>query len=332
MKMSKAKETFVEDVIASLSEGVLPWEKPWDSDIGSAYNAKSNKKYKGLNQITLLIQSIANNYDDPRWLTFKQAKELGYTVMKGQKGTPISFFSFYDVDSRELYTYEQVVRLTEPEQLSVRVIEKTSYVFNARQIDGMPLLEKEEKSVVNFSNDLLRDFSKTLINEMNVVVREGWHVAEYDNRRDRVNIPDKDVFKGENEYYGTLFHELAHATGHESRLNREIRNKFGSDKYAIEELRAEFSSVFLNLDLNVSLDSEHKTNHKAYLQSWASIIKNKPEILFSAIKDAQKISDYMLEKGDYEHLKELALINERNDESIYQLYDEVENDECEMEL
>lgn len=113
-------------------------------------------------------------------------------------------------------------------------------------------------------------------------------------------MPDIDRFRNEYSYMATFLHEASHATGHKSRLNRDLTGAFGSPEYAKEELRAEISSAFTSQALGLSQsDMEHMENHKAYIQNWIAALEQNPNELFAAIKEAGKISDYLLEKGDF---------------------------------
>lgn len=109
----------------------------------------------------------------------------------------------------------------------------------------------------------------------------------------------------------TLLHEAAHATGHESRLNRDMEGAFGSPEYAKEELRAEIASAFTAQILRIDYSqNDYMENHEAYVQNWISVLENEPNELFAAIKDAEKISDYLIEKGEFSRQMDIA--NEEN--------------------
>ena len=106
-------------------------------------------------------------------------------------------------------------------------------------------------------------------------------------------MPPSNSFKTSNSYYATQLHELAHSTGHESRLSRNIKNRFGTEEYAKEELRAEISSSFLMQKFHLEEDKRHLDNHKSYVKNWLELLKNSPQELFNAITDANKIADYL---------------------------------------
>ena len=128
--------------------------------------------------------------------------------------------------------------------------------------------------------------------------------AYYVPSEDTVVLPSYNSFFTDEDYYAVVLHELAHATGHESRLNRNITNVFGSVEYAKEELRAEISSSFVNSELGIVSETV-MDNHKAYIQAWIQIIEEQEKELFSAINDAEKIAEYMEEKGQLEKIVDL---------------------------
>ena len=138
---------------------------------------------------------------------------------------------------------------------------------------------------------------------MGLDFHEGGTEAYYRPSSDSITMPPDTYFKDDYGYMSTFLHECGHATGHESRLNRDLTGRFGSPEYAKEELRAEIASAFTAQDLGFGVSPDGLTlaldNHKAYIQSWISVIEDQPNELFAAIKDAEKISDYLLEKGEF---------------------------------
>ena len=136
-----------------------------------------------------------------------------------------------------------------------------------------------------------------IIDNLNVSYREEGNEAYYNPINDEVHVPKSSQFKDEYSFYATQLHELSHATGHPNRLNREIVNTFGSEEYAKEELRAEISSSFMMQKLKLNYDENHYNEHKSYIRNWIDILKNQPSELFKAIKDADKIVNYMEEQS-----------------------------------
>ena len=123
--------------------------------------------------------------------------------------------------------------------------------------------------------------------------------AYYVPSQDKINMPNREYFNSEDEFYHTILHEMAHSTGHKSRLNRQIANKRGSQAYAIEELTAELTSMFLQQELGIEVTGNEKLfdNHKAYLKAYIKVLKETPNILFKVIREAEKAADYIINLG-----------------------------------
>ncbi len=346
--LTKAQQKFIDRLLHSFEKDIIPWRATWDRTVVKPYNASSNIPYKGINLLNLYMVSIQHGYDDPRWMTFKQANAEGYRIKKGSVGTDIFFYSFRDMQTGELIEQSNLAKMTEEEREHVRLVTKSyvvfnsvgtdiffysfrdmqtgelieqsnlakmteeerehvrlvtkSYVvFNANQIDGIPAIDVKKHSV-EFKNDKAKEFISTLSKNANLNIHHAGNQPHYNPSTDMVVIPKVETFIDERAYYATLLHECGHATLHPSRLNRDAAASFGSEKYAKEELRAELTSAFLTMDMGFQLDSSHEENHQAYIQHWKEIIKTEPRFIFTAIKDAQKIREYLLEKGTYEKI------------------------------
>lgn len=125
------------------------------------------------------------------------------------------------------------------------------------------------------------------------ILNDGGDRAYYSPKTDSVHLPEKDTFYNSYAYNATALHELSHATGAEKRLNRDIKNAFGTEKYAYEELVAEISACFMSEHIQIEQTEEHVNNHKAYIQSWTKALSEKPEMLMKAIRDAEKAANYL---------------------------------------
>ncbi|MFV0380756.1 MAG: zincin-like metallopeptidase domain-containing protein [Breznakia sp.] len=301
MKLKDAQQKFLDRLLASLEKGKLPWRCGWDQTITKPYNAESKKHYTGMNMLSLWMKSIENNYNDPRWMTFNQAKKAGCRIKKGSVGSNVYHYSFKDTQTNSYLTYQEF-KEREGDKNAIIVV-KVYKVFNAHQIDGLETIQDTSRSV-EFTNSLANRALTNLLENIKLEVQHGGNNAFYQVTNDKIFIPKKSAFHSEQKYYSTLFHEIAHATSHKSRLNREVSAEFGSEKYAIEELRAELSSAFLSLDLGFAINNDNKKNHQAYIQNWLKIIKDNPKVLFMAINDASKIHNYMFEKGKVKSLME----------------------------
>lgn len=313
-QMNKARENLVKEILNCLENDDLVWRKGWiTADQDRFHNPVSKTFYKGTNILSLLISSMVNGYKDTRWCTYKQANDKGWQVKQGSKGVHIEYYSMYDKAKKEYVSLSEYQKLIKnersPEDFSL--ISRTYVVFNAECIDGIPPREHKDRPLSNID---MNDFCQNLITNMKVGYEEWGGKAFYSPLGDTVTMPPKEYFKSQHEFDSTLLHELSHATGHVSRLNRDLSGGFGSESYAIEELRAEFSSIFTSQYLNINFSQVHLDNHKAYVKSWAKKIKDKPNILFQAIKEAEKMSDYLMEKGEIE--KYIDLNQELNEHDL----------------
>lgn len=266
-------------IIKKLEEGVIPWSKPWRERPDR--NLVSGNEYSGINRLLLNLEE----YSSPYWLTFKQAQRLGGHVQKGSKGTRVIYWNI------KTYTKEE-----EGEEVNKSyLIDKTYTLFNLEQCEGIDP-PKDDIEVIDFNE----------ITEAQVIVdnmpnppgidHKGKGRAFYRPSKDSVSMPQKETFKSEEEYYSTLFHELAHATGHKSRLDRGIEKPtfFGSYDYSLEELVAEMTSAMLCGHVNIA--PKTLDNSAAYIASWLRKFENDNRVLISAASQAQKASDYILGK------------------------------------
>lgn len=299
MKMNKVREQISQAFLESLKENELPWKKGWMTE--RPYNAVSNTEYRGVNSFWLSCAAEQKGYSDPRWCTFKQAKDSGWKVKKGEHGTQVEFWSMYDTEMKKKLTIRESnllkKELGEDFYERVKPISSVYTVFNAEQMEGIPKREKIHEPV---KSDELLQKRDTLIRNMGVVFQEGGDCAFYQPGDDSVTLPKMAQFRSVYDYMSVFLHESGHATGHESRLNRDLSGGFGSEKYAREELRAEIASVFTSQELGLGeMTAAHMDNHKAYIQSWIKVLEKEPQELFSAIREAEKISDYLIEKGEF---------------------------------
>ncbi len=315
MELSKFRQEMADKFIAALKEDKIPWHRGWER-MERPVNAVSGQKYHGSNSLWLSYTASERGYSDPRWCTFKQAQENGWRVKKDERGTRIEFFSFYDKLSKKNITSQEAEKIREenPDKYNerIRLVSRTYIVFNGSQIAGIPeYIHKEENNILN-KNDLI-NLRDTLIRNMNVNFSEGGDRAFYLPGKDAIHMPPVSAFKTDYDYMSTFLHESGHATGAKERLDRDLTGSFGSEKYAAEELRAEIASAFTAQLTGIPYgQSELMENHKAYIQSWISILDNKPNELFRAIKDAEKISDYLIDKGELLMERNKEEENERN--------------------
>lgn len=290
MKISKTKEELVNMYIDSLKEGKIPWRERWVSSLN--VNGISDKEYKGINQLLLSYVTYKEQYNDNRWFTYYQIKQKGYKLKDAKgKGIPVEFYSVYDIKNKkkvDFADYERLVNERPETKVNYRLICNTSYVFNASLIEGVPEQDKYpyDKSIP------ANNFIKKIISKLGVKYSERGNEAFYSPSTDEIVLPESKKFYDEYSYYATQLHEISHSTGSKDRLNRNIDFK-DKKSYAREELVAEISSSFLMAKLGIIPESEDYNNHKSYIQSWISILEDKPNELFKAINESNKVYDYI---------------------------------------
>lgn len=308
MKLNRMREEMINSFIDCLKKDTIPWHRGWSSE--RPFNAVTNTEYHGANALWLTYNQQAQLYKDPRWCTFKQAQSKGWKIKQGSKGTKIEFWSLYDTEEKRKLTRTEAKQLTDEltaEEFTNRVkpVSNTYTVFNGEQIEGIPLYEIR-KNVLHL-DEFLSGRNK-LIENMKVGFKEGGNEAFYSMAEDMIVLPKINQFDNEFEYITTFFHEAGHATGHVSRFNREMPSARGTDIYAREELRAEIASAFAAQTFGIDYtQNKYMENHEAYIQDYINVLENKPNELFAAINDAEKISDYLIEKGEFGLEKETEM-------------------------
>ena len=276
-------------IIEQLEKQIIPWRKPW-TDGGHPQNLFTKRPYTGMN--TWLLGSLG--YQQNYFLTWKQLKAVGASVKKGEKGTMIVFWKRVQQEQSKDST----------EAPLVKSILRYYYVFNIAQIDDLP-----EVITIPFPPDAVSSISSCdeIIERMPncPVIKHSKQKAYYDPAKDYINMPKQGSFESITSYYGTLFHELVHSTGHQSRLHRkEIvePHKFGSTQYSIEELTAEIGACYLNSITGIV--NKEFDNSVAYIKGWIEQLHNDKRLIVSASGQAQKATDYILNIQSYQKSEE----------------------------
>ena len=301
-KPEKAKrrpfhEEFAEKIIDHLKAGTAPWQRPWHPGdaVSAPHNPASGTVYRGMNRVHLAL----SGYDDPRWMTLKQANEQGYSILPGSKATPVVYFQFSDEKNKLDNDGKPVLDADgKPEKEKVELdkpIVRFAHVFNAEQVDGIPPLQLTDKA---YEWEPIEKAENILAASGAEIKHDQSNRAFYRRMEDAIHLPPKENFDAPDKYYATALHELGHWTGDENRLNREF-GPFGSEKYAREELRAEIASWMLGQEIGIGHDPGQ---HAAYVQSWIQVLKEDPYEIVRACRDAEKIKDYVF---DMERKKEL---------------------------
>jgi len=275
-------------VVAALEAGTLPWRRPWvpgrrTATPGMPCNAVSGRMYRGVNAVLLAMTQFAHASDDPRWMTYRHASERGYQVRRGERGTPIIFFKRLDVSGRDNGTSE------DGESTARRIPVLRSFtVFHACQVDGLAEYQAPTPEEAPWRKP---EAPEVIVAASGVRVRVGGDRAVYSPALDTIGMPPAAAFRTPDGYAATLLHEAGHASGHPSRLARDLSGTFGDRSYAFEELIAELISLTVGSAIGLSCDVE---NHASYLQSWLDVLREDRRAIFRAAAAAQKAADWML--------------------------------------
>jgi len=286
-------EIVTEQVIEKIEAGNLaPWLQPWKSAAHRPANLITKKPYKGINAFLLAF----NSYESPYYLTYKQAIEKGGHVRKGEKSHLVTYWQFLYFKNEKLLPSKMPV--SEKERIADKKVPLLKYyrVFNVEQCEGVEYPKIEIKDLNE--NEKLEECEKVIEGMPSKPKCEfGGDRAFYQPSKDSVTMPKLERFNSSDEYYSTFFHELAHATGHESRLNREGIEKiaaFGDAVYSKEELVAEFTACFLCGETGIL--QRTVDNSSAYLKGWLKALKNDSKLLVSAASQAEKAANFILNR------------------------------------
>jgi antirestriction protein ArdC len=289
-KIKSKHELIADKIIESLEANIIPWKKPWTAL--SPKNLSSMKEYRGINHI--LLSMIPTKY--PYFLTFKQAKDLGGSVLKGSKSVPVFFYSSI-TKNKDVETNEE-----KPSHNDSFWFMKQYSVFTLEQIDGIKLDELIDP-VIDFTPVMTAEnLIKAFLDSQNLKVYPAQNAA-YSPTQDHIVMPQKDQFHSVDSYYSTIFHEMIHSTGSEKRLKRAgfsigEYHRFGSKGYAFEELVAEFGAAMLASYCGVDTSLESGQN-AAYIKSWMKNIKEDPTICYKAASKAQAAVDFILKEAGF---------------------------------
>lgn len=291
METSSSHNEVTESILKMLKESDgkrIPWRKGWTENqetvmqsIERPFNPTTGTIYKGMNFINLSIKGF-DIESDPRFMTYKQASQRGYTIKKGSKASSVWFMAPVVVKEKvELQIENQEAQKLEYE--NKYYTEKQYKVFHASQIEGLDKWIKPDPLSVS------EDFSeiKALIENAPIDLKTSGVQAFYSPSRDQITMPPIHDFENEHRYYQVLLHEIGHWTGHESRIDRSdyLADGTREERYAAEELVAEMFSLFSSPHFRVA---PHLENSAAYIQGWISVLENDPKFLYRATSAAER--------------------------------------------
>ena len=279
-------------IITHLEKGEIPWRKTW-SGYGLARNLATNHIYTGINMI--LMNCLPHPI--PYYMSFKQVQEKGGRIKQGAKAELVFYFNILFKDKADNTISKEQASILERQGAEVKVLKYLKYynVFNIKDIEG---IEYASPDITLQPHEKLERCENIILNMPNApeMIHQDLSQAYYNKVHDFVNMPEIGQFQSPEEYYVTFFHELAHATGHQKRLNRPgitESEKFGDKKYSEEELIAEMAASFLSAQVSIDYDPIIE-NTAAYLQGWLKVLKEDKMFIFKVAAEAQKAADYVL--------------------------------------
>lgn len=313
----KANQAFTELIVEKMKELSSNWKKPWISNIHGLQGQPQNingGKYNGINSLALFLLCEARNYSMPVFLTWNQSQELDLRIEKGAKSFPVVYWNMMVVDKetgKNKISIDDYRDLSDEEKKKWNVIPymKTFNVFNVDQTNlkiRKPELYNELLEKFN-AKHTVKDISGMVSNPaIDKMIKDNlWYVPIYPKNQDKayyspsqeiIVVPTKEQFKDGESFYATLLHEMAHSTGHSSRLDRLKPAIFGSYDYGREELVAELSAAITSSAMGIS--STIREENVQYLKGWLQNIREKPDFLFSVLSDANKASQMILDKSE----------------------------------
>ncbi len=282
-------------IIAELEKGRFPWVQPWDApsvkaQLAMPKNASTNRAYSGINVLILWGEVIEKAYTGQSWLTFRQALALGGHVRKGQRGTTVVYADRFVPDDAKRRAAQ-----SGGEARAIPFLKRFT-VFNTDQIDDLP--DEIATAAPPPPPGTIEPRVEALIKATGIDFRIGGNRAFYMPSQDYVQVPPSPAFFEPINWHRTALHELGHASGHSSRLNRDLSGSFGSRKYAFEELVAEMNAAFCCASLGIT----PTVRHADYLASWLEVLREDNRAIVRAASLASKAADYLLgflpEAGD----------------------------------
>ena len=302
---------FADDIIAQIERGIAPWQKHWKpGENRMPANFSTGARYQGGNALQLMVKRTQRAWNDNRWGTYKQIKEAGGQVRKGERGTTVLVYKPAERTERTPGDGTEHKLKNPDAEKTTRPMWRRYTVFNVEQAEGLKLPDRARATP---GWEAQQNVEK-VIRANGVRIREvNGDRAYYSMARDEIVLPERSQFKNAEGYYQTALHEVGHSTGHRDRLNREslhqgIKDGFGSEAYAREELRAEISAMMSSDRLGVAYEPQHGT---AYVKGWVEVLKDDPKEIHRAAAEAGRISDYVCEAPERARAKAIGEARDR---------------------
>lgn len=288
-------QAITDKIVAAMEAGAPEWHMPWhrsNASVVRPINALTGKPYRGVNVLSLWADASFRDFQSGYWATYRQWQSLGAQVRGESKGSLIIFFKKKELELNDGEEADDEIT-EEGEVKKPRLIARASWVFNADQVEGWTPPEKTGPNKAEVLANVEAFIAKT-----KAKVHHGGDHCCYHPLNDTIQMVERQYFvdtewsSATEAYYGTYLHELVHWTGHPSRLDRQLRNRFGDDFYAMEELVAELGAAFLSADLGIT--NEPRQDHASYIRSWLYVLKQDRKALFTAGSKANAASEYLV--------------------------------------
>ena len=280
-------DEITDKIIAELEAGRIPWVQPWGTEAAKAplampRNAATGRHYSGINVLILWGAVVEHGFPDQSWLTFRQALALGGNVRKEERGTTVVYADrFVPGDEKRR------ARETGEDAQAIPFLKRFT-VFNAAQCENLP----DDLTIVAPPSPagLIEPQVEALIRGTGIDFRIGGSRAFYVPALDYVQVPPPQAYFEPINWHRTALHELGHATGHPSRLGRDLTGGFGTKKYAFEELVAELNAAFCCASLGIV----PTVRHADYIGSWLEVLREDNRAIVRAASQASKAADWLL--------------------------------------
>ena len=280
-------EEITSRIVAELEAGRLPWVQPWDSSAVAAplavpSNAATGRAYSGINVLILWGAVVRHGFSCQSWLTFRQALALGGHVRKGERGTMVVYADRFVPDDERRRARDM------GEEAQAIPFLKRFTIFSTDQCEGLPQDLGTAPPPVPEGSILPQ--VEALIRASGADLRLGGDQAFYSPDLDYVQVPRPEAYFEPINWHRTALHELGHWTGHGSRLARDLSGRFGTKKYAQEELVAEMTAAFACATLGIS----PTVRHADYIGAWLEVLREDSRAVVRAASAASRAADYLL--------------------------------------
>ncbi len=329
----RALDTFAELMIDKINSLQSDWKKPWFTPTSAQLPQNfDGRYYNGMNSIILMLQQEKNGWNTSRYATFDRFYALNFkedktgakvpvldkngnrlpivSVMTGEKSTPVMIpvFTVVNNETRKKINYDDYRKMSEEERAKYRVFPKLVVykVFNVDQTNLSQTRPELYQKFIDEHNSVINRDDKDMASlpSIDAMIDKNLWVcpikpifgdnAYYNPYEDYIVVPEKKQFMDGEAFYTNLFHEMTHSTGADNRLHREIRNDFGSEKYAREELVAELSAALISS--HYGMEKHVKEDSAAYLKSWLSALQADPSFIKSTLFDVKRASSFITDR------------------------------------